>query len=29
MTLVEWLVVVAGATAIALVNWYFFGSRRR
>ncbi len=29
MTLVEWLVVVAGAAAIAFVNCYFFGSRRR
>ncbi len=29
MTLAEWLVVFAGVAAIVLVNWYFFGSRRR
>lgn len=29
MTLAEWLVVLAGAAAIALVNWYFFADRRR
>lgn len=29
MTTAEWVVVLTGVAAIALVNWYFLGSRRR
>ncbi len=28
LTLLEWIVVLAGAAAIAWVNWYFFLARR-
>ena len=28
MTLLEWIVVLAGAAAVAWVNWYFFLARR-
>ncbi len=29
MTLDDWLVIAAGAAAIAWVNWYFFLAERR